>query len=141
LWWVLAVVALAVVVAVPLVVRARRRRAWRADLASAEDEVAWFGRALVPELRRMGSLAEVAGGWNVAAGRVMAVEDRLTALEASAPDEAARTRSRTLRDAVRAARGRMQELLESGSLDTVSRDLDAVAAELEGALASANPMD
>ena len=52
LWWVLAAIALAVLVAVPLLVRARRRGAWRADLASAEEEVAWFARVLIPELRR-----------------------------------------------------------------------------------------
>lgn len=58
LWWLLAAVVLAVVVAVPLIIRARRRGAWRADLASAEDEMAWFARVLVAELRQMGSLAE-----------------------------------------------------------------------------------
>ncbi len=136
LWWVLAAIALAVVVAVPLLVRARRRGAWRADLASAEDEVAWFARVLIPELRRMPSLAEAAGGWNVAAGRVVAAEDRLTALETSAPDDAARTRTRALRDVLRTARVHMQQLLESGSPDTVSRGLNAVAVELEAALAS-----
>jgi hypothetical protein len=141
LWWVLAAIVLAIVVAVPLIVRARRHGAWRADLASAEDEVAWFARVLVAELRQMGSLAEAAGGWNVAASRVTAVEDRLTALEASAPDEAARTRTLVLRDAVRAARGHVQELLESGRPDTMSRELDAIAAELEAALASVNPLE
>jgi hypothetical protein len=139
-WWVLAATALAVAVAVPLLVRARRRRAWRADLASAEEEVTWFARVLIPELRQMPSLAEAAGGWNVAASRVVAVEDRLTALETSAPDDAARTRTRTLRDALRTARVHMQQLLESGSPDAMSRDLDAVAAELEAVLGSAtNP--
>jgi hypothetical protein len=133
-------VVLAIVVAVPLIVRSRRRGAWRAELASAEDEMAWFARVLVAELRQMGSVAEVAGGWNVAASRVTAVEDRLTALEASAPDESARTRTRALRDAVRSARGHMQDLLESGSPDTISRDLDAIAAELETALASVDPL-
>jgi hypothetical protein len=140
LWWVLAATALAVAVAVPLLLRARRRRAWRADLASAEEEVTWFARVLIPELRQMPSLAEAAGGWNVAASRVVAVEDRLTALETSAPDDAARTRTRTLRDALRTARVHMQQLLESGSPDAMSRDLDAVAAELEAVLGSAtNP--
>ncbi len=135
----LAAIALAIVVAVPLLVRARRRRAWRADLASAEEEVAWFARVLIPELRRMPSLAEAAGGWNVAAGRVVAAEDRLTALETSAPDDAARTRTRALRDVLRTARVQMQQLLESGSPDTMSQDLDAVAAELEAVLGSAIP--
>lgn len=87
----------------------------------------------------MSSLEEAAGGWNVAATRITAVEDQLTALEATAPDDAARTQARILRDAVRAARGRMDHLLESGSPDTMSRDLDAIAAELEAALASATP--
>jgi len=138
---VLAAIGLAVVVAVPLVVRARRHRAWRADLASAEDEVAWFARVLVAELRQMGSLAEAAGGWNVAANRVVAVEDRLTGLEASAPGEADRTRTRALRDAVRTARGDVEELLGSGSPDTMSQHLDAIAAALEAALASRNPLE
>ena len=102
--------------------------------------MAWFARVLVPELRQLGSLAQAAGGWDVAGSRVVAVEDRLTALEASAPDEAAGARARTLRDAVRAARGHVQGLLEAGSPDTTSRDLDAVAAELEAALAATNPM-
>ena len=101
--------------------------------------MAWFAHVLVPELRQMSSLAEVAGGWNVATSRITAVEDRLTALEASAPDDAARTRARTLRDAVRAARGHLQDLLESGSPDTTARDLDAIATELEVVLGSANP--
>jgi len=126
-------------VTVPLLVRARRRRAWRADLSAAEDEVAWFARMLVPELRQAGSPERVAGGWTVAASRVSAVEDRLTALEASAPDDAGRARTRTLRDAVRSSRGRMQELLGSAAPDTLSHGLDAIAAELEAALRAASP--
>jgi hypothetical protein len=137
LWWLLAALAL-VAIAIPLLVSARRRRAWRADLRAAEDEVAWVARALVPELGRAGSVEQVAGGWGVGSSRVSAVEDRLTALEASAPDDAGRNRARTLRDAVRAARHRMQELTGSGTSDTLFRDLDAVAAELEAALRSEN---
>jgi hypothetical protein len=110
-----------------------------ADLAAAEDEVAWFARVLIPELRQPGSAEQVAGGWAVGSSRVSAVEDRLTALEASAPDDAGRTRARTLRDAVRASRTRMQELVGSGAIDTLPQDLDAVATELETALAAAKP--
>jgi hypothetical protein len=128
-------------VAVPLLARARRRRAWTADLAAAEDEVAWFARALIPELRQPGSAEQVAGGWVVGSSRVAAVEDRLTALEASGPDDAGRTRARTLRDAVRGSRARMQELVGSGASDTLPQDLDAVATELEAALGAANPME
>ena len=53
--------------------------------------MAWFARVLVPELGQSGSLDQVAGGWTVGANRIAAVEDRLTILEASAPDEATRT--------------------------------------------------
>jgi hypothetical protein len=100
--------------------------------------MAWFARVLVPELRQAGSADQVAGGWAVGSSRVSAVEDRLTALEASAPDDAGRAWARTLRDAVRAARDHMQELTGSGAGDTLLRDLDAVAAELEAALRAAN---
>ncbi len=140
LWWLLAALALAVVVTVPLIVRARRRRAWRAGLAAAEEEVAWFARVLVPDLRRASSVDQVAGGWAVASSRVAAVEDRLTALQPSAPDDSGRIRVRTLRDAVRTSRGHMQDVVDSGAPGTVHQDLDAVVAELEAALrGAANP--
>ena len=112
-----------------------------ADLAAAEDEVAWFARVLIPELRQSGSAEQVAGGWAVGSSRVSAVEDRLTALEASAPDDTGRTRARTLRDSVRASRARMQELVASAATDTLPQDLDAVVTELEAALGAANPME
>jgi hypothetical protein len=139
LWWLLAAGALAIAVAVPLLVRARRYRAWGADLTAAEEEVAWFARVLVPELRQAGSADQVAGGWAVGSSRVSAVEDRLTALEASAPDDAGRARALTLRDAVRVSRGHMERLVGSAATDTVMRDLDAAAAELEAALRAVNP--
>ena len=144
LWWVLAaVVVLALVIGVLLLVRSRRRaKFWRDDLASAEGEVAWFARSLIPELRRLGSPAEVAGGWNIAASRITAVEDKLTALEPSAPDDAAQNRARSLRDAVRTARGRIDGLLTSPGPVLVSQGLDAVAADLEQALRPpAPPLD
>jgi hypothetical protein len=98
--------------------------------------VAWFARVLVPELGQSGSLDQVGGGWTVGANRIAAVEDRLTALEASAPDDAARTSTRTLRDAVRVSRGRMEELLQSGDPEAISPTLNEIAAELEAALGS-----
>ena len=136
LWWLLAAVLVAVAVAVPLLRRARRRRTWQADLATAEDEVAWFAHSLVPDLRRAASLDQAAGGWAVGSSRVSALEDRLTALEATAPDDADRGRARTLRDAVRASRNRLGGLIAAGDADALLRDLDAVAAELDTALAS-----
>ena len=141
LWWLLLALVLVLAVGIPLLVRASHRREWRDDLASAEQEVAWFARGLIPELRRLSSLAEVAGGWNIAESRVAAVEDRLTALEPSAPDEAAQLRAITLRDAVRAARGQMHDLVESGRPETLAQDLDTVAARLEQVLGAANPLD
>ena len=137
-WWALAGLLLAAAVATPLLVRAHRRRVWRADFATAEQGVAWFARVLVPELGQSGSLDQVAGGWTVGANRIGAVEDRLTILEASAPDETTRTGTRTLRDAVRASRGRVEELLQSGNPEAISPTLNGVAAELEAALRSLN---
>jgi hypothetical protein len=102
----------------------------------AEQEVAWFARVLVPELSQSGSLGQVEGGWNVGANRISAVEDRLTILEESAPDDVTRTGTRNLRDAVRASRGRVEELLQSGDPTAISPTLNGVAAELEAALAA-----
>jgi hypothetical protein len=129
---------LAAAVATPLLLRAHRRRVWRADFATAEQEVAWFARVLVPELGQSGSLDQVEGGWTVGANRITAVEDRLTALEASAPNDATRTETGNLRDAVRSSRGRVEELLQSAHPAAISPTLNEVAAELEAALASLN---
>lgn len=139
LWWVLGAILVALAVGIPLIVRSRRRQAWRDDLASGEAEVAWFARVLVPELRRQPSTAQAAGAWNVESSRVVTAEDKLTALEQSAPDQAAGTRARTLRDAVRAARGDIENLLASATPLTMPPDLDAVAARLEQALGQPRP--
>ena len=98
--------------------------------------MAWFARVLVPELGQSRSLDQIEGGWTVGANRVSAVEDRLTALEASAPDEATRTGTHALRDAVRVSRGRVEALLQSGNSAAISPTLNQVAAELEAALGS-----
>jgi hypothetical protein len=98
--------------------------------------VAWFARVLVPELGQSNSLDQVEGGWTVGANRVAAVADRLTVLEASAPDDATRSWTRNLRDAVRVSYGRMEELLQAGAPEAISPTLNEVAAELEAALGS-----
>ncbi len=136
LWWALAGLVLAAAIATPLLVRRHRRQVWRADFAAAEQEVAWLARVLVPELGQLGSLDQVEGGWTVGATRIAAVEDRLTGLETSAPDDVTRTETRTLRDAVRASRGRVEELLQSGDPEAISPTLNEVAAGLETALGS-----
>ena len=133
-WWALAGLLLAAAIATPLLVRAHRRQVWRTDFATAEQEVAWFARVLVPELGQSGSLDQVEGGWTVGANRIAAVEDRLTVLESSAPDDATRAETRTLRDAVRASRQRIEELLQSGDPTAISSTLNEVAAGLEAAL-------
>jgi hypothetical protein len=133
-WWLLAALVLALAVAIPLVVRARRRGGWRADLRAAEAEVAWFARELLPELRRVGTREQVAGGWAVGSTRVAAAEDGLTGLAATTRTAADRARAESLRDAVRRARGRMDHLVAPGQRDTWALDLDGIIVDLESAL-------
>ena len=132
-WWLLGALLVAAAVAIPLLVRASKHRRWRADLAEAEGEVGWFAQTLLPGLQQAGSPAEVRGGWGVGQARVAAVEDRLTALAASAPDEEGEARAVTLRDAVRQARERIAALAASETAD-VSRELAPVSADLAAAL-------
>ena len=120
--------------AIPLVLRSRRRNAWDQELAAEEAEVSWLARELLPELRRAASREEVAGGWTVSQGRVSAAEDRLTVLESSAPDEPRGARARVLRDASRAARAQLQRIVGPGPHDTWALDLDAIIIDLETAL-------
>ena len=94
----------------------------------------WFARDLLRELRLAGSHEEMAGGWAVSQKRVTAAEDELTVLESTAPDEAGRTRARSLRDAFRHARARMQLLVAPGQHDTWALDLDTLMIEMEGVL-------
>ncbi|HSF35982.1 MAG TPA: hypothetical protein VLA70_07705 [Nocardioides sp.] len=132
LWWVVAAVVLGCIVAVPLVVRARRRGSWRRDLERQESEIVWFVRDLLPELRTAGSHEAMAGGWAVSQERLTVAEDELTVLESTAPDEAGRARARALRDTSRHARSRMQQLVARGPHDTWALDLDTLMIELEG---------
>ena len=135
-WWLLAALVLGSAVAIPLIVRARRRNAWQRDLGGVEAELAWFARVLLPELRQVGSREQVAGGWAVGEPRVAAAEDRLTALEPTAPDDAGRRRALSLRDASRRARARMAQLAGPDPNDAWVLDLDAIIADLEAALQS-----
>ncbi|MGW7685035.1 hypothetical protein ACWGID_30115 [Kribbella sp. NPDC054772] len=134
LWWVLAAIVLVLAIGIPLLIRSRRRSAWRDDLSAAEGEVTWFARTLIADLRRQPSPMAAAGAWNVESSRVVAVEDKLTALASKAPNDADGTRARTLRNAVRGARTDIQNLLTTATPATLPRDLDAVGARLEQAL-------
>jgi hypothetical protein len=84
-----------------LVVRRRRAvHAWEGRLDAAEDEVGWFARDLIPQLRRTGSSTGVLAGWSVASARIASLRDELSALVASAPDEEHRARADSMRSAV-----------------------------------------
>ena len=112
-WWVLAVLLTGLVLS--LILRARRRSAWDAEAAEAEVEVGWLARELLPQLQQSGTSDSLAGGWQVSAARAGAVEDRLTGLETSAPDQPRADRARDLRDAVRAARADVESQISSGN--------------------------
>ena len=94
----------------------------------------WLTRELLPELRRAGSREQVAGGWAVSSAPVGALEDDLTALDATAPDDARPSTARALRDAVRGARVRVEALVVPGSVESTSAVLDGVINDLELAL-------
>lgn len=133
LWWVLGA-GLAGLVAF-LVLRSRRRAAWNAQLAEAEAEADWFARTLLPQLQQAESPDALAGGWHVGGSeRVVAVEDRLTGLETSAPDQPAATRASEVRDAVRAARLGVEGLIVSGDPTASARVLGSLAASLAAVL-------
>jgi len=137
LWWLLGTILVAGAVIVPLLLRARRRQVWHDDLAAAERDIAWLARSVVPELRRAASPDQAVGAWTVEASRVSALEDRLTELAATARDDAGRNRALGLRDAVRGAGRQLNVLVGARRFDTLAYDLDAVATELEAALAAA----
>lgn len=135
-WWILALIVLIAggAVAFLLVRRAGTRRAWEAQLTSAEDEVGWFARDLIPQLRSSASPAAMGGGWAVAEPRVVALVDRLTSLASTAPGEEQRARATALRDAVRAAADRMGELTAAGAHTDWQSGMDDAQAPLLAAL-------
>ena len=138
-WWLLAALALALAVGIPLLVRSRRSKAWKSDLAGAEQEVAWLVRDLLPSLQRTGSREQALGGWAVSSERVLALDDRLTSLEATAPADSGRERARTLRDAVRVARGRMDSLPASATDQSASVEIGNIAKDLSSTVWPTEP--
>jgi hypothetical protein len=131
-WWLLIpVLAVAAIVGLLLQRRARNRRAWRARLATAEGEVGWFARDLIPQLRGAGSPAGVSGGWTVAEPRVASLDDSLTRLVTTAPGDDERARASALQGAVRAARDKVAAVVAAGDSSTQqSLDLDDAQAPL-----------
>ncbi len=138
-WWVFAGLLLAAALAAILVPRAKRRSRWDADLAAQEAEVTWFVRELVPGLQLARSPDAVAGGWQVAATRVVHAEDQLTGLESTAPDDARRSRARSLRDTVRAARQGIESLIVRRDPIALPRELAAIRNQLQAALDRSDP--
>ena len=108
---------------------------WSEGLQAAETEVAWLARELLPQLIATGSQERVAGGWQVGVPRVAALEDQLTALEASAPALDDGARARALRDAVRTSRARVEAVTAGGVQETWVLGLNEAIAQLEAALA------
>jgi hypothetical protein len=135
-WWLLAAVLVALAVTIPLVLAARRRGAWGEAMSAASEEAAWFARTLIPQLQQEQSVEQVAGGWRVARDRVAAVEDSLTGLESTAPGESEATRARTLRDAVRSSKDRLDLLVRSEGSTAASAELAAAASAIEAAIAA-----
>lgn len=131
-WWLLIpVLVVAAVIGLLLQRRSRSRRTWRAQLASAEREVGWFARDLVPQLRGTGSAAGVAGGWSVATPRVTSLEDHLSRVVATAPGDQERARAVALQTAVRTARDRVAAVVAAGEASAQwSLDLDEAQAPL-----------
>ncbi|HEX5969796.1 MAG TPA: hypothetical protein VFY88_15060, partial [Intrasporangium sp.] len=139
IWWLLAAIVVALAIAVPVLLRRRRMDRWLDDFARARAEVAWLAHEFIPRLRQTGSSQLVAGGLEVSSARIVAAEDQLTALIASAPDDVTLDRSRILRDALRDARTRLDAVASSGTDEALSTDLDEIAGELEAALATTGP--
>jgi hypothetical protein len=137
-WVVLLLVVLASALAAWFLIRSRTRRGWLRRLDVAQAEVAWFAHELVPQLRRSGSVDEVAGGWRIAQPRVSSMEDDLTVLASSAPTEADAARASQLRDAVRSASEKLDALSGAGRHDEWALDLDDVPALLVAALGPAS---
>jgi hypothetical protein len=138
-WWLLAAVLLALAIGVPLQVRARRRGSWQQKYDGVTADATWLARELLPELRGTGSRDQAAGGWAVSSDRVVTAEDRLTTLVASAPGDPERVRATTLRDALRSARSRIGQVLDTSPEETFRSDLDQVVVDLEAVLAPPAP--
>ena len=116
--------------------RRNRQRAWQDRFEASKGEVAQVARELIPKLSQAPSAQQIAGGWGVSAHRVVAIEDRLTSLEATAVDDVGRAHAQTLRDSVRTSQSRLDALADIQDVTVARSELQAASTELEGALAA-----
>jgi hypothetical protein len=139
-WWLIAAAVVALIIAAVLLMRRRsRKRAWAEKFAASEHEVAGYARELLPQLAQAPTPSQIAGGWRIESGRVVAIEDRLTSLEAAAVDDLSRSQARTLRDAVRSSRSRLAGLDTAPDMVAAQGLLRSAAADVEAGLAAMHP--
>lgn len=119
--------------------RRNRQRAWQEQFEAAMTDAAWFARDLIPQLERAPTPDQMAGGWRMEGARVVAAEDRLTGLVSATKTETDASRARVLRDAVRNARGRLDDLGAATDALTAGVALRSAVADVETALASVDP--
>jgi hypothetical protein len=136
-WWLVGAIVLAAVVVTVLALRRRsRRRAWADKFVATKRDVAVFARETIGQLEQAPTAQQIAGGWRIETARVVAIEDRLTRLEATAVNDADRTKARTLRDAVRASRARLAALETAEDMVVAVSLLRSAGTGLETALAA-----
>ena len=139
-WWLLALLVLAALIAVPLWLLARRRaQRWAEEFGAATAEAIWLCRTVLPQLQQQPAGPQVAGGWAVALPRVVAAEDRLTTLESSAPGHVQAERAGALRDGLRAARSRLDSVAQAADPAVISSELAGTAASLEQVIDAVTP--
>jgi len=137
-WWVIAAAGLGVALAVIAVaMRHHRRQAWSQRFAEARNEVRWVSQTLVPSLALEPSTAQMMQNWQPASARVMAAEDKLARLEATAPDPRHAANVRALRDALVSSRVHVNELVASPDVAVARAGLGNIAAALGNALTQA----
>src|SRR6478672_76518 len=136
-WWLLGIALIAVAV---LLAAWRRRNSWNIQLIAATGEIVWFARQLIPQLQRDESRDQLAGAWQVTRDRVSTLEDTLTGLQSTAPNEQEAARARGLRDAVRQARPRIAAAAKTpgppADITTTRYELGEARTTLETALAN-----
>ena len=140
-WWLLAlVVAAGLGTGLWLLLRARAaRQAWEAGFGTALDGSRWLAGDLLPTLGLSETPDALRGGWTVAAPRVSQLEDQLSALAASARDEAGRAKATILRDAVRDSRGALDRVALQPDMAAARAEVQQAAQRMNDALGSVQP--